>query len=177
MDQKNLDIYGHEPIPWSRALGELESTATEADGGDGKPRSWWLATVRPDGQPHVTGIGALWVDGVVYFTSGAGTRKSRNIEQNPRCSISVSLPDLDLVVEGTAVRVTDAATLTDLARRYAEGGWPATATDGAITAPYSAPSAGPAPWNLYVLRPTTVFAVATGEPYGAMRWRFDTRSD
>ncbi len=24
MDQKNLDIYGNEPIPWSRPLAELE---------------------------------------------------------------------------------------------------------------------------------------------------------
>jgi hypothetical protein len=113
------------------------------------------------------------VDGVIYFVSGAGTRKSRNIAENPRCSIAVSLPDLDLVIEGTSIRVIDAVTLTDLARRYAEGGWPASATDGAITAPYNAPSAGPPPWNLYALQPTTVFGVATGEPYGAMRWRFD----
>jgi hypothetical protein len=45
-------------------------------------------------------------------------------------------------------------------------------SDGALTAAYSAPSAGPPPWYLYVFTPTAAFGVATAEPYGAMRWRF-----
>jgi general stress protein 26 len=165
MDQKNLDIYGDAPIPWSRAVDQLEDVAAK--------RSCWLATLRPDGRPHIAAVGALWVDGKFYFTSGAGTRKSRNLAENPNCTISVSLPTLDLVVEGTASRVTDQATLQDMAERYAAQGWPASASDDAITAAYSAPSAGPAPWNLYVVTPVTAFGVATAEPYGAMRWRFE----
>ena len=31
----------------------------------------------------------------------------------------------------------------------------------------------PPPWNLYVVRPTTAFGVATVEPSGATRWRFE----
>src|SRR5512146_42713 len=103
MQQKNLDIYGDAPIPWSRALEQLQD--------DSAKKSYWLATVRPDGRPHVAAVGALWLDGTFYFTSGEGTRKSRNLDTNPNCVISVSLPDLDLVVEGTATRVTDGATL------------------------------------------------------------------
>jgi len=164
MEQKNLDMYGSEPIPWSRALKQLEAVPS--------PTTFWLATVRRDGRPHVAGVGALWVDGKFYFVSGAGTRKSRNLAENPNCVISVSLGDLDLAVEGTAVRVTDMATLTRLAARYAAQGWPASAIDGAITAEYSAPSAGPAPWDLYVVTPLTAFGVATAEPHGATRWRF-----
>ena len=164
MEQKNLDIYGSEPIPWSRALKQLEGVAS--------PKSYWLATVRPDGRPHVAGVGVLWVDGKFYFVSGARTRKSRNIAANANCVISVSLGDLDLAVEGTAIRVTDMPTLTRIAARYAAQGWPASATDDAITAEYSAPSAGPAPWDLYVVTPSTAFGVATAEPHGATRWRF-----
>jgi pyridoxine/pyridoxamine 5'-phosphate oxidase len=163
MEQTNLDIYGDEPIAWSRALEQLEA---------GAATSYWLATTRPDGRPHSAAIGALWVDGKIYFTSGAGTRKSRNLAENPNCVVSVSLPDLDLVIEGTATRVTDERTLERLAERYSAGGWPATVSDGAITAPYSAPSAGPAPWDLYALTPVVAFGVATVEPYGATRWRF-----
>ncbi len=44
--------------------------------------------------------------------------------------------------------------------------------DGAFTAAYSAPSAGPPPWDLYVVTPTTSFGVAGAEPCGATRWRF-----
>ena len=170
MQTKNLDRYGSDPIPWSRALEQLP--AKDAVGGDEPPRTTWLSTVRPDGKPHTTGVGALWIDDRFYFTSGAKTQKSRNLASNPSCVISVALPDLDLVVEGTANRVTDEATLELLAKAYADQGWPATAKDGAITAEYSAPSAGPPPWDLYEMAPKTAFGVATKEPYGATRWRF-----
>jgi hypothetical protein len=161
---KNLDIYGSEPIPWARALAQLEGDAGQA--------RYWLATTRPDGRPHLAGVGGLWVDGTVYFTSGAAARKSRNLSANPQCAVSVSLPGLDLVIEGTVARVTDEATLGRLAERYAAQGWPATVKDGALTAPYSAPSAGPPPWDVYAITPVTAFGVATAEPYGAARWRF-----
>ena len=48
-----------------------------------------------------------------------------------------------------------------------------TGTGGAITAEYSAPSAGRGPWHLYAVNPTTAVGVATKEPHGATRWRFD----
>lgn len=163
METTNLDIYGAAPIPWSRALEGLE--AHDA-------RSCWLATTRPDGRPHLMGIGGLWVDGKMYFVSGARTRKSRNLAKNRGCVIGVSLKGLDLVIEGTAKKVTDAATLERLAKAYAAQGWPATASGGAFTAPYSAPSAGPPPWDLYVLEAETAFGVASEEPHGATRWRF-----
>jgi len=107
MQDKNLDIYGHEPIPWSRALRQLEAQAHE----EGRGRTCWLATVDPDGSPHVAAVGALWVDGQFYFTSGPRTRKSRNLVANAKCSVSVSLDDIDVVIEGTARKVTDMPTL------------------------------------------------------------------
>jgi nitroimidazol reductase NimA-like FMN-containing flavoprotein (pyridoxamine 5'-phosphate oxidase superfamily) len=166
MDQKNLaDLYKLPPIPWSRALDALES-------GEQRNETSFLATTRPDGRPHVAGVGAVWDDGKVYFVSGAGTRKSQNVAQNPNCSMAMSLPGIDLVFEGEAERVTDDETLQRLAKRYAEGGWPATVKDGAFTHEYSAPSAGPPPWDLYAITPTTVFGVLGTEPGGATRWRF-----
>jgi hypothetical protein len=167
MEQKNLDIYGDEPIPWSRPLEQLKAFQA------GPGTSIWLSTSSPDGRPHTAGVGAVWLDDRFYFTSGPGTRKSRNLAENPNCVFSLSLPDIDLVVEGTAARVTDEATLQRLAKVYNDQGWPASVKDGALTAEYSAPSAGPPPWYLYVVTPTVAFGVATAEPYGAMRWRFN----
>jgi hypothetical protein len=167
MDQKNLaDLYDLDPIPWSRALAALESN-------EPRDRTPFLATTRPDGRPHLAGVGALWEDGKVYFVSGAGTRKSRNVAHNASCAISMSLKGIDLVIEGRARHVTDEPTLERLAKRYADQGWPATVKDGAFTHEYSAPSAGPPPWNLYEVVPTTVYGVMSEEPGGATRWRFD----
>jgi hypothetical protein len=164
--EKNLDIYGSPPIPWARPLAELRSFV------GGPHASTWLATTRPDGRAHLAGVGALWHDGAFYIVSGPGTRKSRNLAENGSCAISVSLPTIDLVIEGRARRVTDSATLERLAQRYRDQGWVPTVEGDAFTAPYSAPSAGPPPWYLYEIRPEVAFGVATEEPYGAMRWRF-----
>ena len=155
---KNLDIYGAAPIPWSRALKQLEA---------GTGGTYWLATTNPDGRPHVAAVGALWVDGKIYFTSSTRTRKGRNLAANPDCVLSVSLTGIDLVVEGGAVRITDRQPLLRLAKRYAAQGWPASVSGGTLTAEYSAPSAGPPPWNLYAVRPTTAFGVATARAIGS----------
>src|SRR5262245_32598778 len=131
MDQKNLaDLYGLPPIPWSRALEALESF-------DGPDDRSFLATTRPDGRPHLAGVGAVWHDGKVYVVSGPDTRKSRNLAANPACAVSVSTTGIDLVIEGRAERVTDEGTLRRVAERYAEGGWPARVENGAFTHDYS----------------------------------------
>ena len=163
--QKNLDIYGSAPLLWSRALKQLEA---------GTAASYWLATTNPDGRPHVAAVGALWVDGKIYFTSSIRTRKGRNLAARPDCVCSVSLTGIDIVLEGTAIRISDRPTLLRLAKRYADQGWPARVSGDAFTAEYSAPSAGPPPWNLYVVRASTAFGVSTADPPGATRWRFES---
>lgn len=165
-DTTNLDAYGNAELPWSRAREALETDPPEAN------NTWFLGTTRPDGTPHAAGVGAVWHDGDLYFTTGPGTRKGRNLAENPACTISAKLAGIDVVLEGAAVRVTDRPTLEALAATYRDGGWPVQAEDDALTAPFSAPSAGPPPWYLYRLGLHTAFGVATAEPFGATRWRF-----
>jgi len=130
--------------------------------------TFFVATVRPNGRPHSAGVGAVWVDDALYFTSGPGTLKSRNLAVNPACSVSVRLRGIDLVLEGEAHRVTDASTLERLAAVFRTGGWPASVEGDALAAPYSAPSA----WHLYRLTLHTAVGVAAAEPHGATRWDF-----
>jgi hypothetical protein len=174
VETANLDIYGHAPLEWSRARELLRAgQGQESVGGTGEaPRTFWLSTSGPDGQPHLAGVGALWIDDQIWFTSGERTRKSRHVAANPACAVAVSLPFFDLVIEGRARRVTDKASLERLAEAYRAQGWPAEVEGEDLTAPYSAPSAGPAPWHLYVLDAEVAFGVAGAEPYGATRWRF-----
>jgi Pyridoxamine 5'-phosphate oxidase len=162
----NLDRYGNPVLPWSRPR-DLLAAGTPQPG-----TSFFLGTTRPDGRPHAAGIGALWLNGDLYFTSGPGTRKARNLAANPACTISVRLEGLDLVLNGTVARVTDRPTLEQVASLYRAGGWPAQVEGEAFTAPFSAPSAGPPPWYLYRFTFHTAIGVATAEPNGATRWRF-----
>jgi hypothetical protein len=166
IETKNLDRYGSEALPWSRPRDVLAAGPPSAD------TACFLGTVRPDGRPHAAGIGAAWHDGDLYFTSGPGTQKARNLAANPACTISMRLSGIDVVFEGEASRVTDQPTLERLVKIYNEGGWPATVDGDAFTAPFSAPSAGPPPWHVYRLPFHTAFGVATAEPHGATRWRF-----
>ncbi len=163
----NLDIYGSAPLDWSRARALLANQG-------GAEVTHFLSTTRPDGRPHVTGVGALWSEGDLFIVSGDRTRKSKNLAANPACSIAVRLPGMDVILEGTASRVTDPQTLERAAALYRQVGWPAEvdAAAQAFTAPYSAPSAGPPPWQLYRFVFHTAFAVASAEPHGATRWRF-----
>ena len=166
VETTNLDRYGNEALPWNRARDVLEALEPSAH------VTWFLGTARRDGRPHAAGVGAMWYDGDLYFTSGDGTRKSRDLAGNPVGTISVSLTGIDLVFEGDVTRVTDRPTLDALAVKYNKGGWPATVEGDALTAPFSAPSAGPPPWLLYRFRFDTVFGVAGAEPHGATKWRF-----
>jgi hypothetical protein len=167
LEVTNLDRYGSAELPWSRPRDLLAASPA------GAGTSFFLGTTRPDGRPHAAGIGALWLDDELYFVSGPGTRKSRNLAANPACTISVGLEDIDLVLEGEAVRIVDRETLERAAAVYREAGWPAEVEGDAFTAPFSAPSAGPPPWHLYRLKIQTAFGVATAEPHGATRWRFE----
>jgi hypothetical protein len=163
---RNLDTYGFDPLPWSRARDVLTRDTPGAD------LTFFVSTVRPDGRPHSAGVGAVWLADVLYFTSGPGTVKSRNLAAAPACTVSVRLAGIDLVLDGEAHRVTDPSTLERVAALYREGGWQARVEGDAFTAPFSAPSAGPPPWYLYRFTARIAVGVATAEPHGATRWTF-----
>jgi PPOX class probable F420-dependent enzyme len=176
MEATNLaDLYGTPLLDWVPIRARLDQGLSQAPETGGPNRhTCWLATINPDGSPHVTGVGALWVDNAFWFETGEGTRKARNVARDPRCTLSVAAHDFDLIVEGEASKVTDPATVAAMAERWAAEGWPARVdeTGLALTAEYSAPSAGPPPWFVYRLSPRTATALLTVEPGGATRWRF-----
>ena len=98
------------PTPWSSARDQLRDA-----------KVYWLSTVRPDSRPHVTTIAGLWLDDDFVFTTGRTERKARNLESNPACVVTTgsgALDGLDVVVEGSAVPVTDAVRLERIADAY-----------------------------------------------------------
>ena len=115
----NLDQYGHDPLPWPVVLERLETEIAT-----GKDTFTVLGTVTPDGRPHAAGVGAWWIDGAWYVVSGPGTRKSRNLDHNPACTLTLRLPEADLTFEGRAHRVTDTQELERVAAVYRGVGWP-----------------------------------------------------
>jgi PPOX class probable F420-dependent enzyme len=150
--RKNLaDGYELPLVDWQPVEQRLDAGLTQAPGTGGPDRhTWWLATIDADGSPHVTGMGADWHDGAVWFVTGRDSRKGRNLARDPRCTLSLSTSSFDVTIQGAAQLVTDPETVADVARRYADDGWPASVDESgaAITAPFSAPSAGWPPWHV-----------------------------
>jgi hypothetical protein len=171
---KNLaDLYHLAPLEWSAVRDALEGNLTQEPGTGGPDHhTFWLSTIDSDGRPHMTAVGAFWVDGRYYFSGGPRSRKIRNVERDPRCAFGIAIYGYDLAFEGHAVRVQDQVMLERLAEAFAEGGWAPTVADGGFTHEYSAPSAGPPPWYVYEFTPESAYAVATKEPGGATRWTF-----
>ncbi len=154
------------PLPtWPEAGGRLE-------GAD----FYWLATVRPDGRPHVAPVLAVWADGALHFVAGSSSRKARNLARASRCVITVDSGALHLVVEGEAAKVSDKATPHRVAEAYASKyGWRATVRDGAFYAD-GAPTAGPPPYDVYQVIPAIAFGFGQDESFSRSRWRFSRDS-
>jgi hypothetical protein len=151
------------PADWARALERVQNA----------PVTYWLATVRPDGRPHLMPLLAVWVDGGLFFCAGANTRKAKNLAHDSHCVVGVERSPLDLVVEGTAERVRDESTLQRVADAYAMTyDWHVTVRDGAFDDTEGAPTAGPPPYDVYELQPTTAFGFGTEESFDPTRWRF-----
>ena len=62
-------------------------------------RNIWLATVRPDGSPHLTPIWFAWVDGRAYVCTVESNVKTRNVRANPHIMFSLESGDAPAVAE------------------------------------------------------------------------------
>jgi hypothetical protein len=97
-----------QATPWSDTERALEQAEL-----------YWITTVRADGRPHVTPLIGVWFDGAMHFTTGLEEQKARNLARNAHVALTTGTntwdQGLDVVVEGRAVRVTDAGALAALA--------------------------------------------------------------
>jgi len=174
MKSINLGVAdGLPPVDWNSIVDKLDAGSAPAPEAH-NARTTWLTTLNEDGSPHVTPVGALWLDNAYWFQTGSGTRKCRNVERDPRCTIAVSILDADVVIEGNATRVTDPAAMKRAAQAWADGGWPAELDPSGtgITAPFNAPSQGPPPWNVYRMESQSAVVALGSEPGGLTRFDF-----
>ena len=171
---KNLaDLYDLAPLDWADVRRTLETNLTQQPGTGGPGHhTFWLSTIDADGRPHMTAVGAFWVDGPLLLLRRPRVAQDPEHRARPRCAFGVAIHGFDVALEGRAARVTDDALLQRLAGVFAEGGWAPTVADGGFTHEYSAPSAGPPPWYVYEFVSEDAYAVAAAGPGGATRWTF-----
>jgi hypothetical protein len=149
------------PTPFSEVAGILEQAEL-----------YWLTTVRADGRPHVTPLIGVFHDGAMHICTGMREQKARNLEHSPLVAITTGTntwaEGLDVVVEGTAVRITDNDELQRLADAYeAKYGsvWHFDVGDGAFG------TDGHDPGYVFRIEPAKTLAFAK-EPHGQTSYRF-----
>ena len=164
LDQRFSDA-GATATSWADTVKVLETAEL-----------FWISTVRADGRPHVTPLVAVWVDGALYFHTGAEEQKFANLRANPGVVLTTGCnrwdEGTDVVVEGSAVRVTDEKVLTRVAAAFAgkwDGRWDLAVRDGRF---YNR-NASDWPSEVFAVTPARVFAHAKADPRGATTHRFD----
>jgi PPOX class probable F420-dependent enzyme len=97
---------GRGLLPWSWAEERLIAS-----------HDYWVATVWPDGRPHVMPVWGIWHDGSVWFSSSVQSRKARNLRGDPRCVVTTDNPIEPVVVEGVAEVVRELGAIQELVSR------------------------------------------------------------
>ncbi|MFI6680548.1 pyridoxamine 5'-phosphate oxidase family protein [Kribbella sp. NPDC050470] len=127
-----------------------------------------LATTDPDGRPHVVPVLGVSLDGTFCFVTFRRSRKTRNLERNNGCAVTVPGAEVDLVLEGTADRVRDGARLQAIADLFPVKypWWHPFVRDGEFYDP-----ADLDPRHVYAVEPAQVFAFGKEHGFSATRWR------
>src|SRR6516225_4168990 len=120
--------------------------------------NYLLTTVRPDGRPHAMVVWGIWLDNAYYFSTGATTRKAKNLAGNPHCVICDENVEEAVIMEGEASRLE----VSDIPKAafelyFKKYGWKLD------------PDMGP----VFQVTPRVVFAMPEKLfPAGATRWSF-----
>lgn len=154
------------PVSWA----DTESILSSA-------QLFWIFTVRADGRPHVTPLIAAWYDGALFFHTGAGEQKFRNLAVHPQVVLTTGANSwdagIDVIVEGTAANVTDEVLLRKVAVVFAtqwDGRWQLEVQDGR----YRNHDDDGNEWysEVFQVAPTKVFAHSKGDPFNRTRHLF-----
>jgi general stress protein 26 len=139
-------------LPWSWAEERLRSS-----------HDYWVATVWPDGRPHLMPVWAMWHDRSLWFSSSKASRKATNLAANPHCTVGTDDALEPVIIEGDVEVVSDWPTLQmvlDLENAKYE-------TD------YSIEMLDPAVNVCLRVRPAWAFGIAQGDFTGSpTRWVF-----
>jgi nitroimidazol reductase NimA-like FMN-containing flavoprotein (pyridoxamine 5'-phosphate oxidase superfamily) len=65
---------------------------------------YWVASVRPDGRPHVIPRDGVWLDDTWYYGGSDETVHNKNVQKNPALSLHIGDGMKAIIVEGTADR-------------------------------------------------------------------------
>lgn len=151
-----------QPESWTTGLAVLDAALI-----------YWISTVTPEGQPHVTPLIAVWHADALWFCTGEEEQKARNLVANPACTFTTGTNaydhGLDVVMQGRAERETDNQTLAAVAEayltKYGEE-WRFEVANGEFRG-------AQAPVPVFRVRPTVAHGFRRGDLPSQTRWTFE----
>jgi nitroimidazol reductase NimA-like FMN-containing flavoprotein (pyridoxamine 5'-phosphate oxidase superfamily) len=162
---------GATALPWTAAEEQLQKAGV-----------FWVTTVRAEGRPHVVPLIAVWLEGALYFCTGEGEQKAKNIANNAQVVITTGSNSfgegLDIVVEGEAVELNDGAKLGRVAdayrAKYGEG-WSFTVRDGKFSPDTGSSGGDEVRVPVFEVAPAKVFGFSRADPRAGGPWRTASR--
>jgi hypothetical protein len=147
---------GEGLLPWSWAEERLSKATT-----------YWIATVRPEGQPHMTPVWGVWLNEAFCFSSSSRSRKVRNLVVNPHCVICPEGTREPVILEGFARRVLKSSILHQIVEAYnAKYAWDFAPTRTGVRDRHG--NGGP----VFAVEPRVVFGFGEDLSSSATRWTF-----
>jgi len=129
-----------------------------------RSRSYWLATTREDGRPHVMPIWGVWDRDALWFSTGIWSRKARNLYLESRCTLTTEDPTSPVIVEGIAELVTEPSVIEHFV----------SVLNAKYDTELEANLEDPVTLATVRVRPQTAFGMSQRNFTGsATRWRFD----
>jgi general stress protein 26 len=123
-----------------------------------KSHNYYVMTVRPDATPHAMPVWGIWVDERFYFSTGATSRKARNLAANASCVVCTDKAAEAVVVEGTASTIASPARITELSPHYAKK--------------YKGFTLDPKLGPIFEVRPKVAFGLQEATFKATTRWTF-----
>lgn len=88
------------PLVWTGVRTELE-----------RAQNYWIATVRPDGRPHVVPVEGLWIDDAWYYSGSKETVHYQSAAANPHAVMHLEEATKAFIVEGEVAPIDPAPPL------------------------------------------------------------------
>ena len=131
-------------FPWTRVERLIKNA-----------RNYWIGTSGPGGRPHSAPVWAVWLDSVLYFSTGDESRKGRNIAKNPEVTAHPEVYNEAVIIDGVAKKLTGPAKLKPVWKAY--------------KAKYKWDVEG---YPFYALRPRVAYSFKEDLPNTGTRWLF-----
>jgi Pyridoxamine 5'-phosphate oxidase len=80
--------------------------------------NYWLATASGSGRPHAMPVWGLWLDDRFVFSTARGSRKSKNLVENPYAVVHLESGDEVVALEGGVEEIREPKILERLAGAY-----------------------------------------------------------